>query len=138
MRTADIDLGRYRWRVLAFFEVGPRDRGEVLDALEGIGAPDKVLENAEALLSDGERYNFGLTYSNKREHATVMVIGRHTSKSEFLDSIFHEVRHLSDHIASAYGFPSGGEGVAYMTGSIAARLTAYVRRYVCDCREHDR
>lgn len=138
MRTADIDLGRYRWRVLAFFEVGPKDGPQVLDALEGIDAPQRVMEDAEELLSDGERYNFGLTYSNKREHATVMVIGRHTSKSEFMDSIFHEVRHLSDHIASAYGFPSGGEAVAYMTGAIAERLTAYVRRYVCDCREHDR
>lgn len=137
MRTADIDLGTYHWKVLAFFEVGPEDKETILDALYDIGAPDKVMGDATALLSDKERYNFGLTYSNKRNHITVMVIGRHTSKSEFIDSISHEVRHLVDHISSSYGYRPGGESVAYMTGAIFARLTAYVQRYVCDCKHHD-
>lgn len=137
MRRADIDLGPYKWRVLAYFDVEPEDKDIILDALYGIGAPAKVMDEAESMLSDQERYNFGLTYSNKREHVTVMVIGRHTSKSEFIDSISHEVRHLVDHISSAYGYRPGGEAVAYMTGAIFARLTAYVQRYVCDCKHHD-
>lgn len=137
MRRAEINLGQYRWRVLAFFESKPDDKDDILDALYEIGATDKVMEDAEDLLSDADRYNFGLTYSNKRDHVTVMVIGRHTSKSQFLDSIFHETRHLVDHISAAYGYHPGGETVAYITGSIAARLTAYVQRYVCDCKHHD-
>lgn len=137
MRTAEIDLGRYKWKVLTFFDTEPNDKDNIMDALYEIGAPDKVMDDAEALLSDPDRYNFGLTYSNKRDHVTVMVIGRHTSKSQFLDSIFHETRHLVDHISAAYGYRPGGEAVAYITGSIAARLTAYVQRYVCDCKHHD-
>ncbi len=137
MRTADIDLGTYNWRVLAFFEVAPEDKDGILDVLYEIGAPDEIMDNAEELLSDSERYDFGLTYSNKLDHITVMVIGRHTSKSEFFDSISHEVRHLVDHISAAYGYRPGGESVAYMTGAISARLTAYVQRYVCDCKHHD-
>lgn len=137
MRTAEIDLSRYKWKVLTFFDTEPNDKDTIMDALYEIGAPQKVMDDAEALLYDPKRYNFGLTYSNKRDHITIMVIGRHTSKSQFLDSIFHETRHLVDHISAAYGYRRGSEAVAYITGSIAARLTAYVQHYVCDCKHHN-
>ena len=82
--------------------------------------------------------NTGLTYSNNDLRETIMVIGMWSSPDEFVNSFSHELRHFTDHIAREFGLESGGEEVAYLTGSIHKELYPVNRMFLCDCKCHFR
>lgn len=109
------------WCVDIFYDVKPKDTSFILDMLADLGCPMRDLVKAEDLLLSGIP-NEGLTYSNKQEHRTIIVVGHATSIGEWLSTISHEVNHLADHIAQYYGMPYGGEEHAYLTGDIAKAI----------------
>lgn len=47
-----------------------------------------------------------------------MVIGKQDSKSQLINTIAHESRHLQQHIADADGLDESGEEVCYLIGAI--------------------
>ncbi len=77
----------------------------------------------------------GFTYSNKRNHESVMVVGLASSAKEEMNSIVHEIRHLVDDIASSYNLVPCGEDVAYLSGDIAMKMYENTKNLFC-CRCH--
>lgn len=65
-----------------------------------------------------------------------MVIGKTSSSDEFSDSMMHELRHLEDHIATAYKMPAGGEEIAYLAGYIGRKLSKDMQMFICSCNCH--
>ena len=65
-----------------------------------------------------------------------MVIGKTSSSEEFSDSLMHELRHLEDHIATAYKMPVGGEEIAYLAGYIGKKLSKDIQMFICSCYCH--
>lgn len=112
---------KYHWCVDILYDVKPKDTGFILDKLADLRCPMRNLVKAEDLLLSGVP-NEGLTYSNKHEHRTLIVVGHATSVGEWLSTISHEVNHLADHIAQYYDMPYGGEEHAYLTGDIAKAI----------------
>lgn len=136
MIARDIDIRKYEWKARIFFAITKYDVHEVKSALEEADCPDPIYAQAVRQMERGE-VNTGFTYSNKKCRRSVMLVGRTSSGAQFVNSFSHELRHLSDDIASAYGMEMAGEEVAYLTGYIAQSLSDVVSRLSCDhCRKH--
>lgn len=53
-----------------------------------------------------------------------------------MNTIVHEVRHLTDDIATAENIQITGEKVAYLSGEIAEKMFKECHGFLCDeCRE---
>lgn len=119
------------WEIVFLFDYGRMDGDAVLSELSDAGAPSSVAEKVDLKIRLCMP-NEGFTYSNLRSRRSVVAIGPTTSGREFLSTFCHELRHLTDDIASERGLPIRGEDVAYLTGELARRLFPVVCRH---CRK---
>lgn len=114
-------LKDYDWCVDILYDVKPKDAGYVLDKLYEMGCSKRDLYEAEDLLISGVD-NQGLTFSDKRKHHTLMVIGHASSIGQLLNSISHEKNHLEMHVCEYYGIDPHGETASYLSGDIAEAI----------------
>lgn len=122
------------WRVTAYYAVTHYEVDEIMTALERAGCRGEHLQSAYDNLSSGNQ-NTGLCYSGDGE--SVLVVSVASSGKEFSNSIFHEVAHLSCHIATALGIDLRGEEVCYLAGEIGQKMHPIIAHYLCeDCRGH--
>lgn len=128
-------LHKYDWTVTCYYVVTSYWVNDIMNELERIGCSGEILHNAyeQLVLSD---LDSGLTYSNKERGATVMVIDKTTSAEEFMKSWTHEMGHLKDHIATAYGISPHGEEIQYLGDEIISEMWDVAHNFVCcECRE---
>lgn len=126
---------RSDWKVDVFIDTDKKGTylDEVLDCLESMGAPFRVMERCEEIVASGKP-NQAFTYSNSKR--TCIYIGWATDGSEFINSVVHEIRHLVDHIAGYYGIKGNGEQVGYISGDAAIMLAEDICKYGCPhCRK---
>lgn len=110
-----------KWCVDVFYDVRPNNTDEILDELWDLGCAERYMYKAERLLRSGVS-NEGLTYSNKQEHRTLIVITRASSVGEFISTTIHEVDHMVDHISQYYNIPYDSEENSYLIGDIAKTI----------------
>lgn len=135
MITVDIFIEKYDWDVRAYFAISRYDIDEICHSLKGIRCPLNFLNKSIRHMMRDKK-NEGFTYSNKGRRESVMVVGKTTSGKEFLNSFTHELRHLTDDIASEIGMRLSGEEVAYLTGSLAMSMGDIVCKLSCNCCRH--
>ena len=92
-------------------------RSIVLQCLYDAGCTGKNYRRAMALLNSGA-LNIGLTYTNKDERKTIIVIGCSSDIAEFVNTLTHEINHLIEHVMEALHIHSGTEDEAYFTGEL--------------------
>lgn len=132
MITNAIYLPQIHWEVHLYYAVTGYHAAPILADLIEIDCPPKILRQVAGNLQ-AQKMDSGFTYSNKRLHCTVLVVGIHSSPAEFLNSLQHELRHLVDDVSDACGIPVRGEAVAYLTGDINAHIAQDVKMFLCDC-----
>ena len=69
-------------------------------------------------LLDSGALNTGLTYSNKIERKTIIVVGCSPDIAEFVNTLTHEVNHFIEHVMEALHITPGTEDEAYFTGEL--------------------
>lgn len=122
------------WWCFFYFAIHSYWIDEILLRMSDIGAPPFILSNARIKMRE-DRMDTGFTFSNPTMRTSVVVLGRQSSGAEFLNSFTHELRHLTDDIATAYDYPIRGEEVAYLAGDIALKLSDIVCQQSCfECR----
>ena len=92
-------------------------RAPVLKCLYNAGCTGRNFRRAMTLLDSGA-LNTGLTYSDKRERKTIIVIGCSSNIAEFVNTLTHEVNHFIEHVMEALQIQSGAEDEAYFTGEL--------------------
>lgn len=92
-------------------------RSVVLQRLFESGCTGKNYRRAIALLNSGA-LNMGLTYTNKDERKTIIVIGCSSDIAEFVNTLTHEINHFIEHVMEALNIESGTEDEAYFTGEL--------------------
>lgn len=130
-----IHIKKYDWVVHVFYAVTCYWTDRIMDVLESIGCPERILRSSYKNLMSC-KLDTGLTYSNYNIRETVMVVGLTSSPAEFLNSFDHERKHLEAHIAQAYDIYPYGEEIAYLSGDIAQMLVEDVQLFICDCDKH--
>ena len=89
----------------------------VLQRLFDAGCTGKNYRRAMALLNSGA-LNIGLTYTNKDEMKTIIVVGCSSDIAEFVNTLAHEMNHFIEHVMEALHIESGTEDEAYFTGDL--------------------
>ena len=87
----------------------------VLQRLFNAGCTGKNYRRAMALLNSGA-WNVGLTYTNKENRETIIVVGCSSDIAEFVNTLTHEINHFIEHVMEALHIESGTEDEAYFTG----------------------
>lgn len=124
-----------RWVVDFLFAEEDYDIDGVLACLYDAHAPQGIMDQAEDLM-DSCRMNCGFTYSNAYRKRAVVLIGPTTSGSEFVNTLSHELYHLSVAIADNLGIDLLGERPAYMIGETMREFADLVCSMGCDhCRQ---
>lgn len=123
-----------QWEVTFLFDYDEYDKGSILRQLLYCGAPDSIINRVSRNIDAG-RLDEGFTFSEPLRKCSIVGIGRTSSGPEFLSSFCHELRHLTDDIASGEGMSLKGEKVAYLTGEVARRVSDVVCQISCPhCR----
>lgn len=123
---------RCEWDVTVFFAIDEYWVGEIIEKLWEIGIDSANAKKAYQNISSGE-INTGLCYSNYELHKSVMVIGMASDAAELFNSLLHEFKHLSSHMAKACGLEDTGEEIAYATGELAHDMWRHIKHLLCDC-----
>lgn len=123
-----------RWTVDFFFFTEEYDIDTVLDCLYEHDADDYDIVRANRFMSSGDE-NTGFTYSNPRNRTAVVVIGPASSGEEFLNTLVHEIYHLSVAIASELGVELDSETPAYLSGDTILELAEIVYLLGCPSRQ---
>lgn len=123
-----------RWLAYFLFVRDRYDKEMILSFLDTFGASESVLERADKIMRDGF-LNRGFTFANPDMRRALVVIGPTSSGDEFVNSLAHELHHLSVAIAQNIGFDLEGEEPAYIQGDTMGEFIQVICRLGCDrCR----
>lgn len=74
--------------------------------------------------------NSGFTYTNYEKRLSIVGIGKASSKSQFLNTIVHEAKHIQSNICTYYDVPEDGEQAAYLIGYIVMKMYDIFRNLI--------
>ena len=116
MIQQNMNIREIGWNLRIFYcPKTSSQRSIVLKYLYNAGCTGRNFRRAMTLLDSGA-LNTGLTYSNKRERKTIIVIGCSSDIAEFVNTLTHEINHFIEHVMEALHIQSGTEDEAYFTG----------------------
>lgn len=107
-----LDIDKH-WGILAYYDATLSDFSQLAPILREFGCPEPEIKRAYNTI---HRPNKAFIFSAPWARMSVMVVGRVTHPSQFLNSLLHEFDHLQDTILSYYDVPQGTEDAAYLQG----------------------
>ena len=128
MTRRELSIGR--WIVEFYFATDGYDVDELLDRMYDFGASVSTMRQAMELMESG-RMNTGFTFVNPNDYVAIIAIGPSDDGAEFIDSLVHEVHHLSVAIAKGLGVDLEGETPAYISGDSARELAQTICELGC-------
>ena len=66
--------------------------------------------------------NVGFTYTNTLKQESIIQISKWTNKSQLINTISHESRHLQQHISNYYNINENSEHVCYLLAYIIQKI----------------
>lgn len=125
MVTKYLDVPNQKWDVVIVLDYDVDDEYRDLRAIMmSFGLYDEYrIEKSMRILS---KPNTGMTISNNDLCMSVVFISDATSNSEFWDTCFHELYHVSNAIIDYYGVPYASEDAAYLMGYLTKEFIEQV------------
>lgn len=129
MISQGFGIGSRDWYVMCYYDIRtPEDFEEVRKALLAAGCTERKAEEACSVLA---ARNSGYTFTNLRDHLTIMLIGEPTDPAQLYDTCQHEVKHATEHIGEFYGVDPRSEESAYLQGEIARNMFGAAAMLFC-------
>ena len=118
MIQQNINIREIGWNLRIFYcPKTSSQRATVLKCIYNAGCTGINFRRAMNLIGSGA-VNTGLTYSNKSERKTIIVVGISSDAAEFVNTMTHEVNHFVEHVMEALHITPGTEDEAYFTGEL--------------------
>ena len=118
MMEQNLHIKEIGWSLRIFYcPKTSSQRSIVLKCLYNAGCTGRNFRRAMTLLDSGA-LNTGLTYTNKDDMETIIVIGCSSDVAEFVNTLTHEMNHFIEHVMEALHIESGTEDEAYFTGEL--------------------
>ena len=126
-------VGDRDWYVMCAYDIRTkRDLAEVRRTLLAAGCGVNAADEAISVLSD---YDKGYTFTNFRQHLTIVCISKASSAEQFYDSLVHEQKHVTEHLSEYYGLDPKDEEAAYLQGEIGRLMFPAAAMLMCPhCR----
>lgn len=125
-------IPKYDWQVNIYYYVTCYYLNEILTKLRSMGCSNNMLEDAYRNMSSC-KLNTGLTYSNNKEHKSLIIISTTNTPAQFLNSLFHEIYHLVTHIEDKFDIDPISEEAAYLAGYIGQHIYPKAKHFLCKC-----
>ena len=120
------------WKVIVWYDLDFSLLSYVHRDLSSIGFSGKSIDRLFNELR--ESYIKAVTCSNEEYHASVVILKKHTSKEDYINSIAHEAVHVKQAMLSAYDVEDSGEPPAYTLGYLVMKMYGVFKAFLCDCR----
>ena len=124
------ELAIHDWKIVFLFAFEEEDLDSVVEVLRWAHAPEYRIFRVEDKVRRGG-LDTGFCFSNPRWRRTVFAIGLSSSGPEVLDSVVHEIIHITQHIAQEDDLDPYGEDVAYLGGDISRAISDVVCELSC-------
>ena len=111
-----IDIDGGKWRIVVNYDVTPDESIWINKQLRSVNASESDIEAAVTMFDEPNR---ACTVSDFDER---MSIGWTTSRTEWHNSIVHEIDHVQRDICEYYDVSLGGETAAYLQGYLAGEM----------------
>lgn len=127
-------LGDRDWYIMCAYDIRTkRDLSEVRRTLLAAGCEESKADEALWVIS---MWNKGFTYTNFRDHLTIICISKATSAEQLYDSVQHELKHVVEHLSEYYGVDPKGEEAAYLQGEVARLMYPAAAILMCPRCNH--
>ena len=107
------------WKVIVYYNVDYNFFNDIAFELKAIGSPVEKIDDIYYNLKYKAK---AVTYSNIKEHISIVLFNYHKSRYDYINSIIHEAEHIKQHMLKAYNVEDEGEPSAYTVGYIAMRM----------------
>lgn len=128
MIRQEIDVDGY-WKVVVYYDVDYDLFDVVADELLGAGLSRQELSGLYRKMSSGRAK--AVTFSNEEERVSVVLLNRHQSLTDYVNSIVHEAEHVKQAMLRGYDVEDEGEEPAYTVGYLVGRMWEVAGRYTC-------
>jgi hypothetical protein len=108
-----------KWAVILAYDVAVTDLDELASWLDALGCGRKDIEKACKIALG---VNNGFTYTNSDLRMSLVVISDASDKSQWWDTLVHEIDHVQSAICDYYDVPLGGEAAAWTQGYIMRKI----------------
>lgn len=117
------------WWVMVFYNVKTEDDYQkVYGSLLAIG---ETYEKAQEAIEMLHKPNTGFISSDMKNRNSIIIISNATSFDEMFNTVTHEIKHLTEHISTCFGYNPKGEKAAYIQGEIGQKMYKAVALSIC-------
>ena len=106
----------FNWKVTLIFNPNIE---YLLYKLNRLGCKSKCIKQAFKTM---QNKNVGFTYTNTLKQESIIQISKWTNKSQLINTISHESRHLQQHISNYYNINENSEYVCYLLAYIIQKI----------------
>lgn len=128
MRTRYFEIGDNDWGFLLCWDYSIQDYDDMWAILKAFDVSDKDADKSLRILS---RPNTGLTVTDFHETMSLVFVSETTSEDEWIDTLFHEIKHVVEHISAFYKVSPQSEPAAYLQGEIGRQLFPVIMERLC-------
>lgn len=111
---------KYDWEVEVFIMLYSTDTKKIYKSLADMHCPEDIMYKVYENLNSG--IDSGFTYTNPKIGKSLMVINKHSSMYEFINTYNHEKNHVEMHICEELQIDPHSEEAAYLSGELAQQL----------------
>ena len=108
------------WKVIVYYNVDYDLFDDIYQELRRAAAAIKTISNIYNVMSNGR--GKAVTYSNIKQHKSIVLFNLHKSKIDYVNSLVHEAEHIKQAMLEAYNVKDEGEDPAYTIGYLVSKM----------------
>ena len=117
------------WKVIVYYDVDCDFLRPLYKELRSIGFPkDDIKEIFWELKRERAK---AVTCSNGAYHTSIVILKKHSSVEDYINSIIHETEHVKQAMLNTYMIEDKGEPPAYTIGYLVMRMWRVCRQFLC-------
>ena len=123
-----IDVKGY-WKGVVYWNVDYPLFYVIEEEMREMGISEENIEEIYEMMSSGKAK--AVTFSDTKNHISIVLFNRHKRKEDYINSIVHEAEHVKQAMLEAYQVEDKGEPPAYTIGYLVSRMWNVFKDLVC-------
>ena len=108
------------WKVIVYYNVDYDFTSVIIKDFKKADIELKLQKEAiETMIKEEAK---AVTVSNIKKHLSIVLLNKHNSYTDYLNSIVHEAEHIKQDMLMAYNIRDVGEDPAYTIGFLVSKM----------------
>ena len=122
-----IDVEGY-WTIYIYYNLSAKHFHIVANTLHKLNCNNNTINEIKSICCNIK--NTGFTFTNENKKSSVIGISKVTNTLELLNTIVHELNHITSHICNYYNVINGEEKSAYLTQYIFTKMYNVIKMWL--------